>query len=583
MNTVRSISGLRDDLVKLLSQPAPAVATAAAEGFTLVAPEAAAASRGPVAVVGVHGISPLQQYAFQDQLAIGLLGYLNAVEAVAGSGVEWIATPHWPHVAAGTQDAELKPSALRLHRRDEPDPERPTSRVYDVYEGYWSPFSKDKANIASLLSWLLGCTFLATSSTARIPGNWRKLAWDVGYVLSALAIGLACVAVAAVAANGAWGKLLTLFPPDSPTKPPPTFFQFAFDPLHQLGALPRDAWIQLGVDVVLAYLLAQLLTLAMTRLTTARRTAELRRDARAGGTFAGETIAASTFHLVATLFFVGAFVVLGALDGWWLSAHHASDAWQIASHAAGVVAAVFFFERARALADFVVLDVLGDIQVYTTHDSNAAFFAIREQIIAAVTDAVRGPLAAVDPTPPSDPAAQRAPLYERVHVAGHSLGSTVGLDVLIRLRQLVEEGILEPQGWNRLRSFTTFGTALEKTRFFFDVRNPTVSAAQQQFQNDVYGKYFTLERTRLAEPDNANGIYWANYWYARDIVANPIVSYESQVAPGKAFSTWVKAPGAQPICDDHLLPHDKPPWAFVHGDYVSDALFWTEAGPIFTS
>ena len=34
----------------------------------------------PIAIVGVHGISPIQQYAFQDQLATGMLSYLNAQE-----------------------------------------------------------------------------------------------------------------------------------------------------------------------------------------------------------------------------------------------------------------------------------------------------------------------------------------------------------------------------------------------------------------------------------------------------------------------------------------------------------------------
>ena len=563
MNEVRSIAGLRDELARELARRHLLVATAP--------------STKPVAVVGVHGISPIQQYGFQDQLATGLLGYLNAVEVAAATGVVWVASPHWPQVGAGTKDAKLAPSALRLHRKDEPNPERPASRVYDVYEGYWSPYTKDKTNIASLLSWLLQATFLGTSSTARVPAGWRKLTWDLGYILTALVIAVACIVLAAIAANGAWAKLLALFPTGQPVKT--GFFDFAFDPLHQLAALAPGAWIQLGADVVLAYLVAQFFTLWSARYAAGRRTGELLADSSAAGSFAQETIAASAFHRVAAVVFTILFLAVAAVDAWWLALAHPS-AWRpIVEHAAGVVFFVFFFQRARALADFVVLDVLGDIQVYTTHDANAAFFAIREQVIDAVTAAVRGALGAVDPSSPAG-----APLYERVHVAGHSLGSTVGLDVLIRLRQLVEEKILDDLAWDRVRSFTTFGTALEKTRFFFDVRNPTLSAAQQQFKNDVYGKYFTLDRAVLRRPDNTNGIYWANYWYERDVVANPIVSYASEVATGQAFSSWTKSTtSAQPICDDHRLPHAKPIWAFVHGDYLGDALFWTEVGPIFTS
>ncbi|HEY4442513.1 MAG TPA: hypothetical protein VGN14_18810 [Candidatus Elarobacter sp.] len=568
------MASLRDELAAKLAQAPPTVA-AVPHVDLVAAPPAAAPSTRPVAIVGVHGISPIQQYGFQDQLATGLLGYLNAVETAAKSGVEWVASPHWPQVGAGTKDAQLAPSALRLHRRDEPNPERPRSRVYDVFEGYWSPYTKDKTNIVSLLTWLLQATFLGTSSTARIPGNWRKLGWDLSYVLTALFLAVLFVAGAAVAANGAWSELLTLFPP--PAGKPTDFFQFAFDPLHQLGALSRDAWIQLGADVVIAYLAAQLVTLWSARRATAKQTGELLNDSSTTGRFRAETIAAATFHRAAAVFFALLLIVVAGLDLWWLFDNHRDDVGRILWHAGGVVAFAFFFQWARRLADFVVLDVLGDIQVYTTHDANAAFFAIRQQVIAAVTNAVRGALSTVDP------ASVGEPLYERIHVAGHSLGSTVGLDVLIRLRQLCEENIIPNLDWSRLRSFTTFGTALEKTRFFFDVRNPTVSAAQQSFQNDVYGKYFTLDRDVLSQADNTAGIYWANYWYERDPVSNPIVSYVSDVAPGQAFSAWRSSTGAQPICDDNQLPHKRPIWAFVHGDYLGDALFWTEAGPIFTS
>jgi hypothetical protein len=36
------------------------------------------------------------------------------------------------------------------------------------------------------------------------------------------------------------------------------------------------------------------------------------------------------------------------------------------------------------------------------------------------------------------------------------------------------------------------------------------------------------------------------------------------------------------ICEDNQIAHQRPPWAFVHGDYLGDPLFWANAGPIFT-
>jgi pimeloyl-ACP methyl ester carboxylesterase len=245
------------------------------------------------------------------------------------------------------------------------------------------------------------------------------------------------------------------------------------------------------------------------------------------------------------------------------------------------VLAVGFFQAARAIADFVVESILGDVQVYCTHDSNSSFYAVRQQIIDAVTKAVLGALNAV--WPKTTDADGDVPLYEKIHVAGHSLGTTVGLDVLMRLRQLVEEDAVEEEDWLRVRSFTTFGTALEKTRFLLDVRNPTVSAAQYQWQNDSYGRFFTDRRAALAEPNNKRGIFWSNHWYFHDIVANEIVSYKSDVEPGESFASWAAAPHEHDICENNAIAHPKPPWAFVHSDYIGDPLFWKNAGPVFTS
>ena len=178
MSNVRSSQGLTVELLKAGVTPESAAAgsTATAEGKAPAATAAEDAPPRPIAIVGVHGISPIQQYGFQDQLATGLLGYLNAVEQAASSGRKWTATPYWPREANDEKTPVLKPSALRLHCDDEPDPENPRGRVYDVYEGYWSPYSKGKTNIAKLLAWLLNCTFLATSSTAKIPASWAS--WD---------------------------------------------------------------------------------------------------------------------------------------------------------------------------------------------------------------------------------------------------------------------------------------------------------------------------------------------------------------------------------------------------------------------
>jgi hypothetical protein len=614
--------------------------------------DAAAKTARPIAIVGVHGISPIQQFAFQDQLATGLLAYLNAHdrrtsadrrsptsgadpadESRSGtdrrtpqdrrSGAErrtgkprvpwyrrifgaraapehravqrriqrWTATPYWPRVSKRTEDPVLKPSALRLHLKAEAKPSEPTTQVYDVYEGYWSPFSKGKTNIASLGRWLLRCLFLANSATAQVPATREKLRWDLGYVFGALAVALLFFVVAVGTGLLAWTRFAALFP-QSENAVPKSFWAIAANPFELSKALPWYAWVHLVITIVIAYLVVQLVVLARTRWTAQRRKTELLNDSSKDGSFRKDTVAAATFQRATARIFIVVVGVLVVADIAILT-FYGADLGAVLLYGALLLLTVGCVQAGRWILDFVVENILGDVQIYTTHDCNSKFYAVRQQIMSAVTNAMLAPLNAVDvtldddgnPIPTLGPGGKQLPdppLYSRVHVAGHSLGSTIALDVILRIRQHAYEGAIDEDSWGRVRSLTTFGSALEKTRFLLDVRNPTVSAAQQQWQNDAYGRFFTDDVGRLDDPDNSFGIYWSNHWYPRDVVANKIVSYKSVVKPGSM--SFDRKIGAQehPICHDDKIVHERRFWEFVHGDYLGDPVFWRSVGPILT-
>lgn len=581
---VQSSLNLTNDLVDLFGSLAPSRSTEPSPSNAVDAPRKA--------IFAIHGISPQQRYAFQDQVASSLQSFLNSLERVNKTSFQWKVIVHWPYVFNAGANEQIRPSALRLYRSDD-NADDPKGSIYDVYEGYWSPLSKGKTNISSVLQWLLKSTFLPTSSTANLPCTRDKLISDLVYLARLLVILVAALIAAVVVGILAWTQFsyLVLSPGDVPS-----FWQLLRDPLGVSLRLPLFAYVQLLINMIAAYVLMQLLVSYRVTQQRALRTRELTKDAdRQGSQFVQDSISASTFHKWTNYIMWSALIVLLAISivissfAGQLDVNH-----RLAFISYGVLVAstVGFLSFARSAANSIVENVLGDLQIYTTHDQNSTFYTIRANIINSVSSSLIGLLRAVE-KPHVDTTAgpslaqtlEKAteppePFYDRVHVFGHSLGSTIGMDVLILLRQLVQEEIVSQDQWNRIRSFTTFGTSLEKTRFFFDVRQPTISAAQAQWANDVYGRFFTCDRSTLDGSDNEQGIYWANIWYLRDIVANAIVSYTSDVSAGDSFK-WGQA--SHPICQNHELAHDTPRFAWVHSDYLNDPLFWEKVAPIITS
>ncbi len=519
---------------------------------------------------------PHTALCLSDQVASAFQGYLNAREAVAASGLAWKAAVHWPKATAPSADgAAVLPSALRIYcnKAGGPtdDPDDPKATVYDVYEGYWSPLSKGKVGIVSALRWLLNATFLGTSSTANIPATLAKLLWDAGYVVAMLLFALLACAAALALGLFSWWRLSELIPLGGGA----SFWAVLQNPLGSVMTTPPALYGEFAVDLLVAYVLAQIVVAYRVNAKRRDRTSELRSDCSDGGMFVTDELRANKFHRTVLWILWGALVPLVAAAfaiAWGQGQLGRADVPSFLLYSALVFLAIGFSQAARAMADFAVANVLGDVEVYTTHDANSALYSVREQIIQSVAGALLGVLSAANAEPGTS-----GPYYDRIHVLGHSLGSSIGLDVLIRLRQMVAEGAIAEANWNRVRSFTTFGTALEKTRFFFDVRHPTLNAAQDQWENDVYGRFFSNEDRVLKEPDNAGGVYWSNYWYFRDVVANEILSYTSDVKVGATFQ-WSSA--QRFICKNYPLANAAPFWVWIHSDYIADPEFWKALGKV---
>jgi pimeloyl-ACP methyl ester carboxylesterase/preprotein translocase subunit SecG len=590
----RSVSGLRhqiDDALeraKFAREPAPPDALDGTGGF--VARRAKAASRERrIAIFSIHGISPIQRYGFQDQVGIGWRGFLES-----WTGRRWSATVVWPEPAARQAPSiGFVPSALRIKAEplrdsstsspaprvvfgapsedadtndeaetDESAPGPVEEAVFDVFEGYWSPLSKGRTNIASLLAWLMRCTFAASSSTATLPCPYWKLFWDFGYIGTVLLGAVSFAVLAFVLGSRSLSDALRGVP-SSTASTNVTLAALLADPL-KIFALPRWIYVDLAIDVAIAYLLVQVVILFRSGSKAAKAAVDLSEEsvANAPSTFRDEARSATQWHQRATALLIGVVVVLAVVEA--IASRGIQDPQPKICATALLTFAYLSLRIARAAADFLVEDVLGDVCVYSDHDTTSANYAVRCAIIETVAEALERVLTVAEP-------------YDAVHILGHSLGSTIGLDTLLRVRQSVERGAIHPRQWNAIRTFTTFGSALEKTKFFFDVRNPTLSAAQDQWAGDVYGPFFTAN---VSDARNTNQVlYWQNFLYWNDIVANRLVSFVSDVAAGSKIGQ--PAPASQKnrrVVENFSLKPNGWITRFVHGDYLGDPNFWLQVG-----
>ncbi|MBA2313212.1 MAG: hypothetical protein H0V97_10500, partial [Actinobacteria bacterium] len=153
----------------------------------------------------------------------------------------------------------------------------------------------------------------------------------------------------------------------------------------------------------------------------------------------------------------------------------------------------------RTVSRFLA-ESLGDVQVYSERDENSEHYAARE----AVLEEAEKTFALV---------AERR--YVEIVVLGHSLGSVVAFTALDRLRRRV------PPLLHHIEAIITFGTALEKVRYFFERRKDPDEEAS----------------ARLVQPavEIANDRVWLNLWYANDLVANPITTFQAPGADPKGY------------------------------------------------
>ncbi len=236
------------------------------------------------------------------------------------------------------------------------------------------------------------------------------------------------------------------------------------------------------------------------------------------------------------------------------------------------LAAVFFGTARRFLAEFI-----GDVQVYTTLDELDPFFARRD----AILDETEEVFALLE---------RRG--YQEIALIGHSLGSVVALDAMTRLAQHGSPLL------GRIDAVVTFGTALEKVKYFFlreadpyarlarSAEDLEAAMKTTRDQGDLRASAAVAQNVRALEEGvslaGATSRSWVNLWYANDVVANPITTFDTATRRARTIH-WDR--GSSPDVaallassrDAQVLnvglgfrawPLTKIPWP--HSDYWSD-------------
>ncbi len=412
-------------------------------------------------------------------------------------------------------------------------------REVHLYEAWWAPLTEGAVRLRDVLSFLLRTgwrtvRYRSTRFDRWMFGAWRSFRIPAGSLLAVGATLALLVAGILLAVIGVAVALVTLLPglglawPAASRHP-----QLTTTLLALLLAVTATG----GVSVLAAMwrsTLAQVLSIGSAALAGTALIVGT-------GVMLWQTVAAESHQL------------FPSLSGRWLETSWAMVPW-------GIFLVVALLIR-RLLVQYV-----GDIVVYLEAHRVDRFADLRSRIGYVVTDAARRVYGARSGTGSGSDF-----LYEDVIIAGHSLGSVLGYDVLNRLINLdalrsdhrPEERLDVAR---RTRLLLTFGSPLDKTAWLFRMQSRSSADAREAL-------------AALTQPlivDRAVRPPWVNIHSPQDPVSGPLDYYDPPPGPegeqvgGKAVTNRIDEEAWVPVS--------------AHGQYwrtraVFDAVLDALSGP----
>jgi hypothetical protein len=229
---------------------------------------------------------------------------------------------------------------------------------------------------------------------------------------------------------------------------------------------------------------------------------------------------------------------------------------------------------------FILIDYIGDVAVYVNSNQLAKNFVARSQILDECSASLIGILKA-----PSDAADPKSRPFDRVLVAGHSLGSVIAYDTLNELLDRARTidptnpTPLEPSDLDKLRGMVTFGSPLNKIFYLFREQIDPRLALRRQIVDLLHGFRVLPQllynsgtpaflpnsdpRWIAAQDALASGFCWINAYSLLDPISGKLVFYDLQspdnqqdfnyAIPGAAHLSYWSDPNFYTFVRNHLL------------------------------
>jgi hypothetical protein len=169
-------------------------------------------------------------------------------------------------------------------------------------------------------------------------------------------------------------------------------------------------------------------------------------------------------------------------------------------------------------SDYILIGYVGDIAIYTGMDVKSKNFSVRSSILNGSINLLKEIISNEN--------------YNKVVVAGHSLGSVIAYDTLNKIQTEASLKDELKQNATKIKGLFTFGSPLDKIYFFFNERNAKEQYIRGQITENIHSfRIYNRQNwpITIANPILSfidKNIVWYNLYHPNDPVSGRLDFYQ---------------------------------------------------------